>query len=215
MKGTGQFLYKGNTYHAGEGDLLFIPPGTKYYSVWSGSPEIKFYSIDFDFASRQRIKNYQFQIVGGFSDDLFDQMYCSYHSDQLYSISCFCKLLSEIYNALPPASENDYHKIDAAVSYIESHYRENFSIEFLAKLCNMSVSGFFAQFKKATGVSPINFKHNIVIQKALNMISGTQMPIDEISRRLGFSSPNYFRKVFAKETGFYPSYFRKKDSPQH
>ena len=31
-KGSAQFLYKGKSYLAGEGDLIYIAKGTKYYS---------------------------------------------------------------------------------------------------------------------------------------------------------------------------------------
>ena len=47
-------------------------------------------------------------------------------------------------------------------------------------------------------MSPIVYKHNILIQHALDMLIHTDLSIEEISVKLGFSSANYFRKIFCK-----------------
>ena len=65
-KGTGTFLYNGTTYFAEAGDLVYIAKGTKYYSVWSGTPEIVFYSINYDFLSRMLFIPFDFRLLSSF-----------------------------------------------------------------------------------------------------------------------------------------------------
>ena len=91
---------------------------------------------------------------------------------------------------------SSYLLIEPAVKYIENNFNKEISITTLEKLCNISKSTLFNQFKNSLGVTPIAYKHNIMIQKAIDLLSNTDIPIEEISSRVGFSSSNYFRKVF-------------------
>lgn len=208
-KGYAKFLYKGQTFYAYEGDLIYIAQGTKYHSVWSGSPDIAWYSINFSFQSPYDFCAYPFQIVKDYPCELFDQMYESYEHSYLLSVSYFYRLLYDIDQKLKATSKTvSYLAIEPAVAYIENNYNQNISIRTLAALCHVSESGFFKLFKKSTGVTPIAYKHNVMISHALDLISHTDLSIEEISMRTGFSSSNYFRKIFIKIIGKTPKELR-------
>ena len=98
--------------------------------------------------------------------------------------------------------------VQPAVDYIESNYNMPITIEKLAQLCHSCTSGLFKLFKSATGVTPIAYKHNIMIQNALDLLTHTDLTVEEISARVGFSSPNYFRRVFYDITGKTPKQVR-------
>ena len=72
--GMGIFFCDGKTYYAHAGDLIYIAKDTKYYSVWYGEPDIKFFSISFDFIHPYAFYNYRFQIV----HNLFGQFHFIY-----------------------------------------------------------------------------------------------------------------------------------------
>jgi AraC-like DNA-binding protein len=91
---------------------------------------------------------------------------------------------------------------------IESHFKENLSIKTLAEFCNLSESHFFTLFKKQTGLTPIQYKHNLLVQNAIDMLTSTDKTIEEISEELNFSSSNYFRKIFTSITGHTPKEYR-------
>ncbi len=206
-KGNAQFLYKGKSYFAKEGDLIYIAKGTKYYSVWSGTPGIEFYSVHFSFVKPYSFYEYRFQIVRGYPGRLLDEMY---NSDDIYiSVSHLYRLLSELYKRM--AKEPVFSgktAVRPAIDYIESNYNMPVTIDTLAGLCHMSSSGLFKLFKSATGVTPISYKHNIMIQNALDLLMHTDMTVEEVSERVGFSSSNYFRKVFFDVTGKTPKEVR-------
>lgn len=209
LKGSAQFLYKGRNYYASEGDLIYIAKGTKYYSVWTGTPEIKFYSIDFSFSKAYSLYEYRFQIVKNYPRELFDKIYETYGST-FECMPYFYGLLSDIYTkmSVTDAYSASVTAVQPAVDYIEAHSGEAVSISELSALCHMCESGFFRQFKRVTGVTPIAYKHNIMIQNALDLLSHTDMTIEEISARIGFASSNYFRKVFFGITGKTPKEVR-------
>lgn len=210
-KGYAKFLYKGQTLYAFEGDLIYIAYGTKYNSVWFGSPDIEWYSIKFAFKSQYDFHEYQFQILKEYPSELFDKMNETYENSYLLSVSYFYQLLDDIYKKLQTFPKSAaYTTIEPAIEYIENNYNQNIAIHTLAELCNCSESGFFKLFKKSTGVTPIAYKHNIMIQHALDLLSHTNLSIEEISCHIGFSSSNYFRTVCFKLTGETPKRLRHK-----
>lgn len=208
-KGSADFLYRGKTITANTGDLIYIAPETRYYSVWKGSPEIEFYSIVFSFADKQAFMDYRFQLLENYPQERFDAMFSAYHTDFFTSIAALYTLLGDIYGRLTRDSyQSKCASMAPAIDYIESNYDQPVKVEYLAQLCGYSEPRFYAQFKKATGVSPIAYKHNICIQHALDDLTNTDDTIEEISQKLGFSSPNYFRRVFQKLIGKSPSEVR-------
>ena len=206
-KGKAQFLYRGRSYFANKGDLIYIAKGTKYYSVWSGTPEIEFYSVNFSFVKPYSFYEYRFQIVRGYPGNVFDEMY---NADDIYIfVSYLYRLLSDLYGrmAKEPAVSGET-AVRPAIDYIESNYNMPVTIDELAGLCHICSSGLFKLFKSETGVTPIAYKHNIMIQNALDLLLHTDMTVEEISQRVGFSSSNYFRKVFFDITGKTPKEVR-------
>lgn len=208
-KGYAKFLYKGQTIYAHTGDLIYIAYGTRYYSVWFGSPDIEWYSINFSFKSQYDFCEYQFQILKNYPCELFDKMYEAYENSYFLSVSYFYQLLDDIFVKLNTVSNHvSYPTIEPAIEYIENNYNKNISISTLAGLCHCCESGFFNLFKKSTGVTPITYKHNIMIQHSLDLLSHTTLSIEEISIQTGFSSSNYFRRIFTKLTGKTPKELR-------
>lgn len=208
-KGYAKFLYKGKTIYAYEGDLIYIACEIKYQSVWFGDPDVEWYAIKFNFKSQYDFYEYQFQILKDYPSELFDKICETYEESYFLSVSYFYRLLDDVYKKLEvdlmPVS---YMTIEPAVEYIENNYNQTISISTLIELCHCSESGFFKLFKKLTGVTPITYKHNIMIQHALELLSHTNLSVEEISFRVGFSSSNYFRKIFTQLTGKTPKEVR-------
>lgn len=210
-KGYAKFLYKGKTIYASEGDLVYIALGTQYYSVWYGSPDIEWYSVAFLFSSQYYNYEYRFQILKNYKTNLFDKMYENMETESFLTVSYFYRLLCDIYKKLEPEKlSSQYQSVIPAIEYIENNYRKNISIKKLSEICNYSEASIYKLFRLATGVTPITYKHNIMVQHSLDMLKNTDLSIEEISEKTGFSSSNYFRKIFFKITGKTPKELRKK-----
>lgn len=206
-KGSAQFLYQGKKFYAQEGDLIYIAKGTTYYSIWSGSPEIEFYSIEYSFFSPYSYFDYRFQIVKNYPATLPDQIYESYQSNLYLSVSALYRMLSDLYARMEKTAASP--AVQPAIDYLEEHFAEPVTIDELSRLCHCSSSGFFKLFKTSTGVTPITYKHNIMIQHALDLLAHTNLTIEEISAKTGFCSSNYFRRIFFNITQKTPKEVRK------
>ena len=48
------------------------------------------------------------------------------------------------------------------------------------------------------------------IEKAITLISGTDMPFSEIAEKTGFTTPSYFSTAFKQYTGETPSQYKER-----
>lgn len=100
-------------------------------------------------------------------------------------------------------------KIAHAVSYIQSHFRDEMSVEQLASAALMSRHHFSRLFKEETGLSIGNYLRHLRIRKSQIMLAHTKMSVKEIGGLVGYNDYNYFIRVFHKETGITPSHYRQ------
>lgn len=210
LKGKGRFHYKGKIFEAKENDLIYISKGTRYYSVWSGEPDIEFYSVRYNFNNPYDKIEYDFQILKNYPIYNLEKIYNTYKKNPMESIGNFYIFLDMLYPALSKkVKTKEADSLKPAIDYIENHFTDKINIEKLSELCNYSQSRFFSLFKNTTGCTPIEYKNNLLIQSSVELLKQTDKTIEEISNILMFSSSAYFRKTFKKFTGKTPKEFRK------
>ena len=78
-----------------------------------------------------------------------------------------------------------------------------------AAACGMSEYHFIRRFKKETGKTPLQYRTALLMERARDLFSKTEMNTAEIAYFLGFDDPLYFSRVFKKETGLSPKGFRE------
>ncbi len=207
LAGSVKILQAGRELNAEAGDLIYISQESRYYSVWSGDPQIIFDSVSFDFTNRRAHAGLGLQIVHDFPRENFDRMWEA-KGDMLKILSAFYSVLDRLYGScLQPPHTAAKHVIPA-VYYIDTHYRETISVPKLASLCCMSVSHFHAVFQREVGTTPIRYHHSILVQEAIRLLLETDLSIEAISEELGFSSSCYFRRVFSAITNKSPHEIR-------
>lgn len=105
------------------------------------------------------------------------------------------------------------------VSLFESELRDYFQtqkhldsglpvIQHFADKAHLSSHYFSDLIKKETGRKPKDHINDYVIEKAKNMILGSEMTISEIAFDLGFNYPHYFTRFFKSKTGKTPIEYR-------
>lgn len=123
-------------------------------------------------------------------------------------LSCF----KELYQDRIQSSSAGLKK---ALQYIDSHYgMEKLSVQEVADVTGFSVNHFSRIFKKETGDTFVNYLTGYRIQKACELLAGTDKKIYEIAEEVGYSTPQYFSQVFIKYKKMTPLEYRKK-GPAH
>jgi AraC family transcriptional regulator len=96
---------------------------------------------------------------------------------------------------------------------IEHGLHEPLQIAHLAEAACLSPFHFARMFKHSTGKSP----HAYVTEKRMNhaklLLSTTDLPIAEISRRTGYRTQAHFTGVFRQHNGITPRRFRDESRP--
>lgn len=67
---------------------------------------------------------------------------------------------------------------------------------------------FMKVFKKATGRSPRQYLIDLRLRAAVNLLSTTDMPVQEVARQSGFDDAFYFSRLFSRRMGKSPAGYR-------
>lgn len=65
------------------------------------------------------------------------------------------------------------------------------------------------RFKAATGMSLIDYLHNLRVEEARRLLETTKTAVDDISAAVGYEEPAFFRRLFKRTTGLTPGRYRK------
>ncbi|MBE6702432.1 MAG: AraC family transcriptional regulator [Ruminococcaceae bacterium] len=210
LRGTAEFWINGQSYTACEGDLIYIAAETEYYSLWIGDPQVQWYSVDFSFADPLAFSKFRFQILKNYPVERLNAMCKHFDESPLLSISEFYALLSDLYTRMEQSDYTPkYGKIRPAVEYLREHYAEPIKTAKLAALCGYSEAHFYTLFQALMQVSPMTYKTNLLVERAMRELLETNDGIDAIAARLGFSSANYFCRVFTKTVKKTPGEIRR------
>lgn len=95
-------------------------------------------------------------------------------------------------------------------NYIDSHYSEDITLDFLAGLTYINKFHLVHSFTKQVGLSPINYVINRRIEESKNLLKTTNYSVRDITTIVGFSNSSYFSQTFKKMTGESPRSYRLK-----
>ncbi len=137
------------------------------------------------------------------------------NAPHLFSHDIMC---AELYSLLAKIAQfkyltnNNFSKIDEIIDDIKVNFSDNSSNRDYAYKCGLSLPHFLRCFKQATGTSPLNYKLKLRINHAKNLITNTDLGINQISQIVGFGDPYYFSRYFKKLTGLSPKGYKEKFS---
>lgn len=93
--------------------------------------------------------------------------------------------------------------------YLEQHLSEDITLGKITSEFAINRNKLNALFMEQTSMTCLSYLLNLRMDLAKIMLSKTELPIGEISVRVGYPDPNYFTKVFREKTGKTPSQFRR------
>ncbi|MCC8070511.1 MAG: AraC family transcriptional regulator [Bacteroidales bacterium] len=96
----------------------------------------------------------------------------------------------------------------AAIHYMKENLERQLSITALAQYVGYTPGHFTTLFHRAIGHSPRAYFNMLKMQEACRMLEETDMKINQIALKLGYTDPFYFTRLFTKIMGMAPSDYR-------
>lgn len=95
--------------------------------------------------------------------------------------------------------------------YIDNHFKENLSLDQLARLAHVNKYYLAHAFRKEFGTSPINYLISRRVEESRFLLRETDHSLALIAQMLGFSSSSYFSQCFRRVEGISPTEYRKQN----
>ncbi|MGN7359816.1 response regulator [Paenibacillus sp. SAF-054] len=113
---------------------------------------------------------------------------------------------------LPAAAREKitHPEVNKIMDYIQQNYDQDITLKSLARYVMMGENYVSALFKKKTGETLIHYLHRTRVEKAIEYLTTTDLPVNRICQNVGFMNDNYFIKIFKRMTGTTPSQYRMK-----
>ena len=106
-------------------------------------------------------------------------------------------------------SDGSVKYADAAMRYIDEHYREDIKIDNIAKAQHISRKYLCAVFYKHMGMSTKEYLLSRRVEAASSMLLNTDMTVSEISAKVGYGDYTQLSRLFKKKMGMSPKQYRK------
>ena len=100
------------------------------------------------------------------------------------------------------------------IYYLQSYYNQKITVEKLSQVFCTNRTTLLSDFKKNTGLSINQYIVELRMKIAATLLRDTELTINEICERTGFSDASYFSKSFKKELKYTPSEYRHINSSE-
>lgn len=211
-----------------EGKVLFINSGTAHRLYSDGTISITYVqtildeekrnSMIYTFASKEDNVKYLVAERGSVIYDIFfsikKEAECGLDYYREFIRSDLIRLAAYLHRSkiiASPRAERimKIEKLAEVAGFIEENYSSEINLEMLAALNGCDKYSLCRKFKSATGATVIDYLNYVRLKNAERLLLYSDNNISEIAFMCGFSSIQYFNKVFKKYMGCTPGGFRK------
>lgn len=99
--------------------------------------------------------------------------------------------------------------ISAVKKYIAEHVGEDLSLEILGEVAHLHPAYLSKTFKEETGKNLSAYITDVKMEKAAELLSGTDRWVHEIMESVGYQKSQYFSKIFKEKYGVTPNEYRR------
>jgi AraC-like DNA-binding protein len=126
-----------------------------------------------------------------------------------YAYNFFMHLYDSLSQEEESRSYGDF--VQTCVDMIQTHYKEDLTLDSLAAACNVSSSYLSKRFKGSLNCSPIQYLNKHRLEIACSLLLRSPMRIEDVAAEMGFSSANYFSRLFKSAMGVSPRKYRERE----
>lgn len=226
IDGGGEFLIENKIYPVSTNDLIIINPLVSHTERSYYSKQLEYIVLGLeglelmahqDESNNFCIINFQDQkdLLLGYLKTMKKELEL-----QTPGYEIICQNLTEILvvlltrqtnfkSTLAPIPKNATRLCASVRRYIDTHYKENISLDLLAQIAHINKYYLVHAFTEEYSISPMNYLCSCRIIEAKYLLKTTDISLSSISQALGFSSPSYFSQAFRRSENMSPIEYRK------
>lgn len=210
------YMEDGITRKVTDGQLFYLPKGLKYKMEYTGE-STTFVVVNFNLMDRDGAPVFLYEnetlvadadpghTFAGIMNKLEMCSAAQNPAGQLRRSELLYRLLAAIYTAQElSTSEKLYPQIGKGVMLLKQTYLENLPIVTFAKACSLCESAFRQLFRKQYGISPLQYRNHLRIQRAKELLEYDHCTVAEAAYASGFDNLGYFCRYYKKITGQTP-----------
>jgi two-component system response regulator YesN len=99
-------------------------------------------------------------------------------------------------------------QIRPAINYVDANYDKPITLADIAKASYLSASRLAHIFKEQMGITLIDYLTSVRIERAKQLLLGTEQNCTEICFQVGYNNQSYFTRTFKELVGMTPRKFR-------
>ena len=218
-------LDNGNEYEFKKGSFLYLPCGIRYTAKAYGTRKGGYACLLVSFrlmneqGDEYYISDEPALLLEKTPESVVERMLeiADYSVNLVYPTFPISKSFAEMLETvskqmwMPNIKNDGSDKVLPAMYYLDKHLNDEIPVSALAKMCMMSETAFRRAFLKTTGFSPVQYKLQLRIKKAKELIRySPDISTDMLVEELGFTDSSYFYKVFEKVSGETLKQYRKR-----
>ncbi|MDO5089835.1 MAG: AraC family transcriptional regulator [Leptotrichiaceae bacterium] len=220
--GHGEIKIDGKTYKIDKNEAFFVKiPGKHIYYLPENTSSWEVLYVEFSL----EVEDFRKQITESVNSDilkfspdskfvslLWKTFYAatSYEIHDIFECSRYAyNLIFELLNECTKSEKKKNSEVTENIkNYIKKNYVKPVSIEDISKYVNLSKFHLTRKFKEETGISPGQYLIKTRLKKATSLLLNSNLTIEEISEKVGFSCGNYFAKAFKHKFNISPTKYR-------
>jgi AraC family transcriptional regulator, transcriptional activator of pobA len=189
-----------------------------FVDTYSGVPNLlnTFPFFDLDAISLINLTESQFDFFSIVLNKINQDFLQNFDTSKTTICSYLIAILKEC-NLLYEKTLQDNQKLTSAdriandfLRLMNKYYLSKRTLTEYADLLNITTKHLTKSVKTATGETPMNFIHKMLILEAKILLKDTTLSVAEIAYQLSFEDAAYFNRFFKQQTSVTPVTFRKK-----
>lgn len=212
-RGTFSYEFEHKKFKACPGDIVFLAKKLPY-KILVGEEKYEFIYCDFEFFEDGRTMPKSDVFTPKIPvDSLFEDMFINFRKCIFYtSLIKLYEILQIIVDSQekPVTTSKSRENVTKALEYINENINNpTLSVAMLCANTDMSETYFRRQFKELVGITPLEYITKKRIELAKYYLNSPFLTIEECATLCGFSTAQYFSRVFYMETGKKPLQYRR------
>lgn len=133
------------------------------------------------------------------------------YKNPLYDVAWCANIINiiNIYaNERAKQSSSESSVFKPVLRYMSENISKAVRTEELASLIYMQPTYFISRFRKCFSMPPLAYFNRMKIYKAMGLLAGTELSVEEIAKEVGIFDTSYFARMFKKHCHLTPSQYR-------